>query len=85
MFCFDEETTQCLQKLGNDIRVLGRNREDFSKVDFPYVESLAVLLINLSTLRTSFSQFPRDCEVLLKGALKDPRIRASEMQRNRGE
>ena len=65
MFTFNDETKEVLEQISKEFRGMARNRVDFNKVDFPYMESLSCLLHNIATMDEPFSGIEDYCKRIL--------------------
>ena len=82
MFTFNDKTREFLEEISREFRKMARNRDDFSKVDFPYMESMAVLLHNLATIDEPLSGIEDYCKRIIEGANYCVQIELKKQQDN---
>ena len=68
MFTFNDETKEALEQISKEFRGMARNRVNFHKVDFPYMESISCLLHNIATMNAPFSGIEDYCKRIVEGA-----------------
>lgn len=80
MFTFNEETKEVLESVSHQFRAVARNRVDFGKIDFPYMESMACLLHNLATMDAPFTEVEDYCKRIIEGANDGAKIHIRRLE-----
>ena len=68
MFTFNNKVASFLDEISSELHIMARKKADSKNVDFPHIESMAILLHNLATMDEPFSGVDDYCKRIIEGA-----------------
>lgn len=85
MFRFNDKTRDCLEAISKEFLFMSRNDRDFSKIEFPFMDSMYCLLHNLATIDKPISLMEQYCEDILRGAVSGAELQIKKLENEKIE